>query len=49
MGGELVWHGLRYSEATTVITMLGYQTKAAAIFDGLRVMESEALPILNKR
>lgn len=49
MSGELVWHGLRYGEAATVINLLGYKAKAAEIFDGLRVMESAALPILNKR
>lgn len=49
MSGELVWHGLRYSEAATVISLLGYQSKASTIFDGLRIMEAAALPILNKR
>lgn len=49
MSGELVWHGLRYGEAATVISLLGYQSKASTIFDGLRIMEAAALPILNKR
>lgn len=49
MSGEVEWQGLRYSEAATVISLFGYQAQAAAIFEGLLVMESAALPLLNKR
>jgi len=49
MSGELIWHGLRYGEAEKVIRLLGYQSKASAIFEGLQIMEASALPLLNKR
>lgn len=49
MSGVLVWHGLRYSDAAAAIPLLGYQAQAAAIFDGLRIMEAAALPLLNKQ
>lgn len=48
ISGQLVWQGLRYSEARTVIELMGYAKQACVIFDGLRLMESEALPLLNK-
>jgi hypothetical protein len=49
MSGMLVWHGLRYSEAYTVLQAMGYQAKAGEIMESLRVMESAALPLLNKQ
>jgi|688.fasta_scaffold596764_2 hypothetical protein len=48
MSGQMIWHGLRYTEAEVVIRMMGHQKQQKDIFDGLRVMESTALPILNK-
>lgn len=48
MSGQMIWHGLRYTEAEVVIRMMGHQKQQKDIFDGLRVMESSALPILNK-
>jgi hypothetical protein len=48
MSGQMIWHGLRYTEAEVVIRMMGHQQQQKDIFDGLRVMESTALPILNK-
>ena len=48
MSGQMIWHGLRYTEAEVVIRMMGHQKQQKNIFDGLRVMESTALPILNK-
>lgn len=48
MSGQPVWQGLRYGEAWTAIELMGYAQQARAIFDGLRLMESEALPLLNR-
>lgn len=48
MSGVCVWQGLRYSEAEAAIRMLGHADRAGEIFDGLRVMEAAALPLLNK-
>jgi hypothetical protein len=48
MSGILVWHGLRYGEVETVIRLMGYWKERSIIFDGLRIMEKAALPILNK-
>lgn len=49
MGAEWYWHGLRYGECEVVIRNRGFKgKKAIEIFNGLRVMEGAALPILNK-
>lgn len=49
MDAVMVWQGLRYGEAEATIRLMGLAKRAGEIFDGLRVMESAALPILNKR
>lgn len=48
MSGQMIWHGLRYAEAEVVIRMMGFIKRQKEIFDGLRVMEAAALPLLNK-
>lgn len=48
MSGQMLWHGLRYGEAEVVIRMMGYRKQRKAIFEGLRMMELAALPILNQ-
>ena len=48
MSGQMIWHGLDYPAAESTLRMMGKWKKAAEIFDGLRIMESAALPILNK-
>lgn len=49
MGGELIYHGLDYPGLSIVIRMQGYRGRAAQdIFEGLQIMESAALPILNR-
>lgn len=49
MGGEWIWHGLRYPDCESVIRNLGFKgQKAKDIFIGLMDMERAALPILNK-
>jgi len=48
MGGQLVWHGLRYGEIEVLIRLMGLEEKAQSIFEGIRLMERTALPILNK-
>lgn len=49
MAGNLIWHGLNYPAVESVIRLRGYTGKKAQdIFDGLQVMESAALPLLNK-
>lgn len=48
MSGQMIWHGLDYPAMESTIRMMGHWKKATEIFDGLRVMESAALPILNK-
>lgn len=48
MSGQLLWHGLRYGEAEVVIRMMGYRKRQTVIFEGLRIMEAAALPLLNQ-
>lgn len=48
MSGQMIWHGLNYPAAESTLRMMGLWKKAAEIFEGLRIMESAALPILNK-
>lgn len=48
MSGHPVWHGLRYGEIETLIRLMGLQSKALEIFEGVQLMERTALPILNK-
>ena len=48
MSGQLIFHGLDYQAAEIVINRYGYQKKADTIFQGLQIMETAALPILNK-
>lgn len=49
MDGTLVWKGLDYSGVEVVIRMHQYKDdEALTIFSGVQVMESAALPILNK-
>lgn len=48
MSGKFIWHGLRYTEAETVIRLMGFRKKQQTIFAGLRTMEAAALPLLNQ-
>jgi hypothetical protein len=48
MSGQMIWHGLDYPAMESTLRMMGHWKKAGEIFDGLRIMESAALPILNK-
>lgn len=48
MSGKYLWHGLDYRAAESTIRMMGYWRKSGEIFDGLRLMEATALPLLNK-
>lgn len=48
MSGQMIWHGLDYPATESTLRMMGHWKKASEIFDGLRIMESAALPILNK-
>lgn len=48
MSGQLLWHGLDYAAAESTLRMMGYWKKSAEIFEGLRIMEAAALPVLNK-
>lgn len=49
MSGEQAWRGLRYSAVQAALQMMGLRRDAKALFDGVRLMESAALPILNQR
>lgn len=50
MDGTLVYLGLDYPGLEVVIRMNGFKgKKAREIFDGIQLMESVALPLLNKR
>lgn len=49
MSGELIYHGLAYNSVEATIRMLGYEKETKSIFDGLRIMEATALPLLNRR
>jgi hypothetical protein len=48
MSGQMIWHGLDYPAMESTLRMMGHWKKSAEIFEGLRIMESAALPILNK-
>ena len=48
MSGQMIWHGLDYQATESTLRMMGYWKQAKEIFYGLRIMESAALPILNK-
>jgi len=49
MSGQMLWHGFDYQGIAVVIKMRGFSGKRASeIFEGIQVMESAALPILNK-
>ena len=48
MAGTMIWHGLHYPAVESTIRMMGLWRKAAEIFEGLQVMESAALKLLNK-
>lgn len=49
MSAQMLWHGLDYQGVSVVIAMRGFTgKKAGEIFEGIQVMESAALPILNK-
>lgn len=49
MDGTLIWHGLNYQAVESVMRMMGHWKKAGELFEGLRLMEATALPLLNKR
>lgn len=50
MDGTLIWHGFNYTGVAVVIRMQGHRGQDAQdIFAGLQLMESAALPLLNKR
>jgi len=49
MSRRLIFHGLDYQAAEIVINRYGFRGKKAdTIFQGLQVMETAALAILNK-
>lgn len=48
MSGKMLWQGLDYQAMESTIRMMGLWKKAQEIFDGIRIMESTALPLLNK-
>ena len=48
MSGQMIWHGLDYPATESTLRMMGHWKKSAEIFEGLRIMEATALPILNK-
>jgi len=48
LAGQMIWHGLRYSEIEVTIRLLGYQKERRSIFKGIIEMERFALPLLNK-
>lgn len=48
MSGHVFWHGLIYSEVKTVIGLMGFDKSIKAIFQDIQLMESAALPILNR-
>lgn len=48
MSGQMIWHGLNYPAVEATLRMMGLWKQAREIFDGLRVMEAAALPILNQ-
>ena len=48
MDGQMIWHGLRYSELEVTVRLMGYQKERRTIFNGIVDMERAALPLLNK-
>ena len=49
MSDRELWHGIPHSEIEPTIRLMGYAKSARRIFEGLKIMEAEALPLLNSR
>ena len=47
MSGQLIWHGLPHTEIEATIRLLGHRREGRRIFEGVKIMEQAALPLLN--